>query len=332
MQMKKIGLVLAGGGGRGAYQIGVWKALHETGLDNYITSVSGTSVGGLNAALFIQDNLNIAQNTWNSISMSKILTHKSDSDQHFKRPSFYERDGLKKIIDDNLDMRCFDNSNYNCWLTCLRKDKWATPQLEYEEIYTLPDGTKTVRKFVDGPREYFNMKYYNDEQRMQILLATSAMPFIFPKEKVDGHEYGDGGTGIYGGDNVPVKPLYEVDKCDIILIVHLDNMDEPVKQKDFPNARLHDLFPKEKVGRILDFTAEGAKKRIQQGYEENIGLFRHIREMIDSTQESSQKLGEIRAEQMQNDAQEKDLDDIEKKLLYDYARIKQKEGDSEIWR
>lgn len=50
-KMKKIGLVLTGGGGRGAYHIGVWKALTETKLDRYVSAVSGTSVGGLNAVL-----------------------------------------------------------------------------------------------------------------------------------------------------------------------------------------------------------------------------------------------------------------------------------------
>lgn len=40
-----IGLVLCGGGGRGAYQIGVWQALNELGLDRYINGVSGTSAG-----------------------------------------------------------------------------------------------------------------------------------------------------------------------------------------------------------------------------------------------------------------------------------------------
>ena len=47
-----IGLVLCGGGGRGAYQIGVWQALNELGLDRYINGVSGTSAGALNTALF----------------------------------------------------------------------------------------------------------------------------------------------------------------------------------------------------------------------------------------------------------------------------------------
>ena len=77
--MKKIGLVLAGGGGRGAYQIGVWKALRETGLENYITSVSGTSVGALNAGLFVQKDLEVAQNVWESISRDRKSTRLNSS-------------------------------------------------------------------------------------------------------------------------------------------------------------------------------------------------------------------------------------------------------------
>jgi NTE family protein len=48
----KIGLVFSGGGGKGAYEIGVWKAFKEYGIDKYVCAVSGTSVGALNAALF----------------------------------------------------------------------------------------------------------------------------------------------------------------------------------------------------------------------------------------------------------------------------------------
>lgn len=45
------GLVLAGGGGKGAYQAGAFKALWEYGIQDYITAVSGASVGALNAVL-----------------------------------------------------------------------------------------------------------------------------------------------------------------------------------------------------------------------------------------------------------------------------------------
>lgn len=52
-----LGLVLSGGGAKGAYEIGVWKALCELGLDGRITAISGTSVGAINAAIFasVQD-------------------------------------------------------------------------------------------------------------------------------------------------------------------------------------------------------------------------------------------------------------------------------------
>ena len=52
---KEYGLVLDGGGARGAYQIGAWKALKEAGIK--IAAVAGTSVGALNGALICMDDL-----------------------------------------------------------------------------------------------------------------------------------------------------------------------------------------------------------------------------------------------------------------------------------
>ncbi|MDM8126719.1 patatin-like phospholipase family protein [Mediterraneibacter glycyrrhizinilyticus] len=74
--MKGIGLVFAGGGGKGAYEIGVWKYLHEIGLDQYVRSVSGTSVGALNAALFVGSSYEIAEDLWLNIEPEKILSPK----------------------------------------------------------------------------------------------------------------------------------------------------------------------------------------------------------------------------------------------------------------
>ena len=47
-----LGLVLSGGGAKGAYEVGVWQALHEAGLAGNVAAVSGTSIGAVNAALF----------------------------------------------------------------------------------------------------------------------------------------------------------------------------------------------------------------------------------------------------------------------------------------
>ena len=52
---KAYGLALEGGGAKGAYQIGAWKALREAGIR--FSAVSGTSVGALNGAMIVMDDL-----------------------------------------------------------------------------------------------------------------------------------------------------------------------------------------------------------------------------------------------------------------------------------
>ena len=52
---KEYGLVFDGGGARGAYQIGAWRALSEAGVK--VSAVAGTSVGALNGALVCMGDL-----------------------------------------------------------------------------------------------------------------------------------------------------------------------------------------------------------------------------------------------------------------------------------
>ena len=69
----KMGLVLSGGGGKGAYELGVWKALVEMKLDKYIEVISGTSIGAFNAALFAQGDMDNAQALWDEVTMEKLV-------------------------------------------------------------------------------------------------------------------------------------------------------------------------------------------------------------------------------------------------------------------
>jgi predicted acylesterase/phospholipase RssA len=52
MNNLKLGLVLSGGGAKGAYQLGVWKAVEELDLSRMVRAVSGSSVGSLNGFMF----------------------------------------------------------------------------------------------------------------------------------------------------------------------------------------------------------------------------------------------------------------------------------------
>jgi len=68
----RIGLVLGGGGAKGAYQIGCWKALRESGIVNF-DAVAGTSVGALNAVLVAQDEFGKAESIWHDMSFGRVL-------------------------------------------------------------------------------------------------------------------------------------------------------------------------------------------------------------------------------------------------------------------
>ena len=124
--MNKLGLVFAGGGGKGGYEIGVWEYLHSIGLDKYVSVVSGTSVGALNATLFTYGNLNTAKNIWLTQIQKKILDphdvkkyvglgiKAGVSPMLLKLPvilkeigvgGLFSRDGLKHIIQANIDLR-----------------------------------------------------------------------------------------------------------------------------------------------------------------------------------------------------------------------------------
>ena len=69
----KLGLVLAGGGARGAYQIEVWKALAKLKIDKYIKVVSGIYIGVLNTILFLQGDIKLAEEIW--CNVTSIVLH-----------------------------------------------------------------------------------------------------------------------------------------------------------------------------------------------------------------------------------------------------------------
>ena len=74
MMRQGVGLVLAGGYGNGAYQIGVWRALREFGIDQKIIAVTGASVGAFNAVLFFQNDYYAAEKLWVDMDGDKTFT------------------------------------------------------------------------------------------------------------------------------------------------------------------------------------------------------------------------------------------------------------------
>ena len=66
---REYGLVLAGGGTKGAYQVGVWKALKELNIN--VKGIVGASIGSLNGALFLQDDFKMVEDMYENIKLGK---------------------------------------------------------------------------------------------------------------------------------------------------------------------------------------------------------------------------------------------------------------------
>lgn len=123
-----IGLVLEGGGGKGAYQIGVWQALRELGLEEHIKVVAGTSVGALNAALFLQGDIQQAKDIWFHISHEQLLW---DTEQ--EEDSFFSNKGLENFISKSLANK--SQRNILCYATCKNAENG---EIKYFELRAYP--------------------------------------------------------------------------------------------------------------------------------------------------------------------------------------------------
>lgn len=239
----KLGLVLAGGGGKGGYEIGVWKYLKEINLDKKISVISGTSVGGLNAALMGASDYKTAEYIWTNEIYDKILDAESKRN---KNAALFSRDGLIKIIDKYVNLSNIKQSGKQIFVTCYCLDN-LTP-------------------------EYINLNKYNVEAIKKYLCATSAIPGVFQNEAINGKIYVDGGVK----DNVPLKPLLD-EKCTHALIVNLDDKHQSYSGFDIKTVA---VYPSTDLGSLtsgtMDFSQEGAKARLELGYKDCKNIYNFL--------------------------------------------------------
>ncbi len=68
----KRAIALCGGGTKGAYELGVWRALRELGIEYHI--VTGTSIGAINGALMASGDYDKARELWRTIRLEDVMT------------------------------------------------------------------------------------------------------------------------------------------------------------------------------------------------------------------------------------------------------------------
>ncbi|MBQ6553796.1 MAG: patatin-like phospholipase family protein, partial [Firmicutes bacterium] len=192
-------LVLAGGGGNGAFEIGVWRALTEFGNFN-IKAASGSSVGALNAALFTCADLETAEKIWYDINPNDVVPIKPhralgklwDFD---KKLSICSTTGLRRLFASDGLIDKLKESKMPCFASCTQAPK------------NIAGGAKALLTKADV--SYFDLQGLDRERATQILLATSAIPFAFPQQKI-GEKYYIDGDFAGRGDCMPVQPLHDM--------------------------------------------------------------------------------------------------------------------------
>lgn len=258
-------MVFEGGGGKGAYQIGAWKAIKELGIEQYVTCVSGTSVGALNATLFYKGNYLRAEEIWRSITDDAIL-HIKNNDDFLIGDCFFSQKELEHLIELAIKGSEKSSTCKTCYVTCRYRDR-----SEYK---------------------YFRWSDYRDlELKKRVLLASSAIPIIYESINIDGDWFVDGGAN---GDNIPVKPLLK-HNLDYIIVIHLSDNRANYYEA---SSEVIEVFPSTSLGGLIDGTLDFAPKsidhRIELGYKDTYERIKPLTQLFGLSIKQSQKNNGIR--------------------------------------
>ncbi len=190
----KRALILSGGGGRGAYQVGVWRRLQEIGWQPDL--VCGTSIGSLNGALIGSGcDADQLEAFWKSL----------DRKQAF-RVSLWQR--IKYRIDRLLGR----NPDFTALLD---NEPLRQTLLAAVDVQRLRDNQPRVTLAATNVCRA-RLEYFSGEQlSVEHILASCAIPVVFPWSEIDGELYWDGGVMA----NTPVFPALEAGATEILVVL-----------------------------------------------------------------------------------------------------------------
>ena len=240
------GLVLAGGGVRGAYQIGVWKALKE--LKIKVSAVSGVSIGAVNGALFVQGSKTKAERLWNKIAIGDIISlpKEMENDENLFKVKNLMKIAKEIYSNNGLDMSPLENLLNEI----VDEDKIRNSEIDF--------GIATF-SLSEKSENYYFIKDIPYGKLTEYLMASACFPG-FKARTIDEKKFIDGGVS----NNMPINMLLEKGIENIIAI--------DVKGVGF--YRTFNLAGKNVINikcsrpqtGTFDFDRDGIRKSIQDGY------------------------------------------------------------------
>lgn len=247
--MEKYGLVLAGGGAKGVYELGAWKAMREIGVR--FSAIAGVSIGSINGALIASDCYDEAKELWREASIDKGI----NLSRELKNPE-----------------KLFSIRNYPALLKEVWKNGGIDASPTRDLISRFIDENKVRKSGVDLGMITFSLDNYSSKeiflkdipegQLIEYLLASSKIPGV-SNIGPEGERFLDG--GVY--DNTPVEMLVK-NGYNKLIVVDISNLKGIAHRADFTNTQIVYIRPNnvDELGAAFDFSEEMYEKRIKMGY------------------------------------------------------------------
>ncbi len=252
--MKKRAVVLSGGGAKGAYQVGVWKALRK--LRFHYQIVTGTSVGALNGMMMVQKDYHRCLKLWSHINFNQLFYEQFPTKTNglLGKGKVYQKYAVSFFKNGGIDISRFEQLIYRYY----RPLRFFRSSIDFGIVtYNL-----TSRKTLEITKQKMNEK-----NAPQYIIASASCYPAFPKKKIDGEYYIDGGYS----DNLPINLAISLGATEIIAVdLNAIGVKRKVKNK---NVKITYIEPKHRTASILVFEEELSRKSIQYGYYDTMKAF-----------------------------------------------------------
>ncbi|MDD8048848.1 MAG: patatin-like phospholipase family protein [Thomasclavelia sp.] len=252
----KTGLVLSGGGSKGAYEAGCIRALLELGYS--FDNVVGTSIGALNALLVVQEDYDVLDSLWDDLSIDKVLA--TPVNLNISIDSILKQKNLiKPFFKSYINEKGADITPFINLINGLYKDEKAfSSNMKYGLVTVKFPSLQPLEITIDDMKHNDPIEY--------ALCSASCFP-AFPIHYKESQGYIDG--GYY--DNLPIPLCLNMGSKKIIAIEL--NM-EPTHEYLLNKPNITFIRPTWDLQGFLDFTSPLLKWRKALGYLDTMKVFK----------------------------------------------------------
>lgn len=269
-----MGLVLCGGGARGAFEVGVWEALDELGITKQITGFSGTSIGAVNTALFLSNTTNKQkEDIWLSFKQKDMLDLNVDLGlKNLFLSQIFTKWGLPLAIPSLISNGIFSQKKLESLLGELNMD---TERIKNADVFTSVTDLSIGHIYT----AFIDWKTIPAQKIKRYVKYSAKLPIIngFQITKKVGHLIVDGGLRDFHEvlkpnlSNTPIAPLYAIGYRKFI-VVYLSKEEDNKKQIQtenewFAGAEICRIFydGTKSLASVLTIDEENTTRRIEAG-------------------------------------------------------------------